>query len=159
MTNIKSQFCHAVFLGVFGQCLRLLRSDQFSNQICSRLPSLRMDKRQWDTQGKRTPEHTDQTSLGEIYIYRGRHSMCLHWEWQIPLSFCFLTCLDIAKVMARLITLICPGGTGGHRACCRKDSSVGVTLSALQKSIVNWEQMVFSSYFFFLPTCLALNKN
>lgn len=96
----------------------------------------------------------------------GRHSMCLPWEWskflynsKIPCSFRFLTCLNIAKVMTRLITLICPGGAEGNRTCCRKDSSVGVTTSAPQMCIVNWEQVVFSSYFFFLPIYLALNKN
>lgn len=61
--------------------------------------------------------------------------------------------------MTRLFTLIYPGEAQGTTACISKDSSVGMTISAPWISTIHWEQMVFPSYFFFLPISLALNKN
>lgn len=54
-------------------------------------------------------------SLVQVQIYKGSHAVCLHWNGLFPYNrkTSFSICLYTAKVMARLITLICPGRQRG----------------------------------------------
>lgn len=84
-------------------------------------------------QSKRTPEQTAQASLAQVQsskvatqcVYTGNG--LFPYNSKIPFSLCFPTCLDIAKVMARLITLLCPGMAKGNSVPRNKDSSVEQT--------------------------------
>lgn len=112
---------------------------------------------------KRTPEQTAQASLAQVQsskvatqcVYTGNG--LFPYNSKIPFSLCFPTCLDIAKVMARLITLLCPGMAKGNSVPRNKDSSVEQT-PVPRTSEGKQEQMIFPSYIFSLPISLASSE-
>lgn len=155
MTNIKSQFCHTVFLEVFGQCLDLsglIGSAIRFAQGCLHWEWTRSSRthRVRGAQTKLPWVRSRSTGVGTQHVYteKGRYHLAF-----------FPHLFGYSQRNGKAYYTDMSWWYKGTQSMLLERQSVGVTLSVLQKSIVNWGEMVFSSYFFFFPTWLGLNKN